>query len=116
LLKGFWQEGRQGTGYFKHLLARGTSWDLYLLKYPKGSFVPGHVDPVEGFVHRRINLVFWNASEGGDFWARGLVKKRRRFVCFRSDIMLHGVDKVTKGVRYVLSLGFVTPNVVQKRG
>ena len=102
-----WEEGRQGSGYFKCLLAQGLSWDFYLLRYPKGAFIAGHTDPVEGKEHHRVNLVLKKAKEGGQFWCRGRRTKARRLVKFRPDIQVHGVNEVRSGTRWVLSFGWV---------
>src|SRR5690606_21702582 len=51
-----WQDGRQHSGYQKMLLAGFPSlFDLYLLKYPPGSYVPRHHDPLTGSLHYRFN-------------------------------------------------------------
>jgi len=103
-----WVEGRQGSGYLKKLLAQGETWDLYLLKFPKGSHVEGHLDPVPGKAHHRANFVLWRAKKGGEFWCRGRRAGKRRLAIFRPDTMLHGVSRVQRGTRWVLSLGWVT--------
>jgi hypothetical protein len=54
-----WQRGRQGTGYDKMLLAT-ASWpipfDSYLIRYPDGSEIPPHTDPVSTGRHYRLNI------------------------------------------------------------
>jgi hypothetical protein len=110
-----WEEGRQGTGYFKKRLVE-TRWpfpfDLYLLKYPEGSSIPEHTDPVAGKRHYRLNIELRRAV-GGVFWKRD---SKGSFPChtehgrihfFRPDIEPHGLTKVLYNTRYVLSLGFV---------
>jgi hypothetical protein len=70
---GRWLGGRQQFGYFKMLLATNRAFffvpfDLYLLRFPTGSYISRHVDPVdEGRCHFRLNIVIWKASQGGDF-------------------------------------------------
>jgi Rps23 Pro-64 3,4-dihydroxylase Tpa1-like proline 4-hydroxylase len=106
-----WKEGRQGTGYFNKLLLQGKTWDCYLLKYPEGSFIPKHTDPVEdNKEHHRINFTFWRAKSGGQFVLhdRGLkILGHQRFAHFRPDIEPHSVRRVNEGTRYVLSIGWV---------
>lgn len=99
-----WQEGRQGTGYQKLALAKGRTWDLYLLKYPPGSYVPCHTDPVaEGLKHWRANLRLTGEDR---FW--GVARLRLgRLIVLRPDEDLHMVKKVSK-TRYVLSFGWLT--------
>lgn len=97
-----WELGRQGTGYLKRKLGQGKTWDLWLLKYPKGSKIPWHTDPVEGKRHWRLNIVLWGPQSfrGETFMQLWGV------VLFRPDIMTHKVKGVNR-VRYVLSLGWV---------
>lgn len=96
-----WEIGRQGTGYFKKLLGSGPFWDCWLLKYPAGSSIPVHTDPVSGKVHRRINIVIWGEQTfmGENLFRFGSI------VYFRPDIMPHSVMASAK-VRYVFSLGW----------
>jgi hypothetical protein len=98
-----WVKGRQGTGYHKNLLAQGSNWDLYLIFYPKGTFIPTHTDPVEGKRHYRANLVLW----GPDSFGGKAIVRLPRFAFFRPDITPHSVRKVVGGSRMVLSFGFV---------
>lgn len=109
-----WEAGRQGTGYAKCKLlelAWPLSCDLYLLRYPTGSYLLGHVDPVPGKKHYRLNLVLRRAV-GGVFWKRrqpkGVECDRRKWLhLFRPDKEEHGMTVVCEGTRYVLSFGFV---------
>lgn len=104
-----WQLGRQGTGYFKVKLfeSRLLKCDAYLLKYPEGAYIPGHKDPVETGKHYRCNIFLKQAKDGGQFWADKKILDWPRIQIFRPDINTHGVSKVIKGTRYVLSFGFV---------
>lgn len=105
-----WKKGRQGSGYFKRLLLKGKTWDLYLLKYPAGSHIETHLDPVEGKEHHRINIVL-KKSKGGFFFkddgSTRVMFLLNRIVRFRPDIEAHGVTTVISGTRYVLSFGWV---------
>ena len=105
-----WTEGRQGSGYFKRLLGCGQflsiPWDLYLIKFPEGSFINTHTDPVQpGDEHYRLNIVV-KGAEGGKFHGRTLYETKR-VKLFRPDIEPHWVSEVEKGTRYVLSFGFL---------
>jgi hypothetical protein len=119
-----WRPGRAGSGYNKLKLLESVSgrFDLYLLQYPTDSYIDWHTDPTfQGFNHWRINLVL-KESGGGEFQIRegGSLEKdevtrkihiQTRFLnIFRPDIQTHCVTKVTKGTRYVLSLGFLRKN------
>ncbi len=101
--------GRQGTGYFKKALFEVElgSWgfDGWLLWYPVGAHIPPHTDPVKGKKHWRLNIVLRNADQGGEFHTDGLIKNLPRITLFRPDLARHGVTKVTRGARHVLSLG-----------
>lgn len=39
--------------------------DCYILKYPEGSEIPPHTDPVPGRKHWRMNVVLKRATVGG---------------------------------------------------
>jgi hypothetical protein len=55
-----WQRGRQGTGYDKLLLLANpffVPFDLYLLRFPDGTEIPPHQDPVTGKRHYRLNII-----------------------------------------------------------
>jgi hypothetical protein len=103
-----WEHGRQNTGYDKLRLFIGKWFDCYLLRYPPGSCIPPHTDPVTNYQHFRLNIVLIPAQEGGEFsysdpiFAWGPVK------LFRSDRSTHSVSKVGgKRSRYVLSVGWI---------
>ena len=105
-----WQSGRQRTGYEKMLLIANPfvlPFDCYLLRYKPGSGIPGHVDPVEGKRHYRLNIVLRRAESGGEFRCSAPLYNGRRVHLFRPDESEHSVTPVIKGVRYVLSIGWV---------
>ncbi len=102
-----WERGRQGTGYFKMKLLEGSSWDMYLLKFPKDSYIDEHTDPVEGKEHHRINVYLKDDLYGGHFWKNGDIVPAHWFHYFRPDIEPHRVSRVTHTTRYVLSIGWV---------
>lgn len=102
-----WEQGRQGTGYLKKLLLQGFWFDLWLLKYPAGTWIPTHVDKVPQKRHYRLNIVLkgsWRAYRGEALFKLGPV------VLFRPDIMPHNVATIDKE-RIVLSFGWVRSNL-----
>lgn len=104
-----WEPGRQGSGYFKRKLF-GWSWgDCYLLKYPEGSRVPPHRDPVPTGRHFRLNIELRKARDGGEFYGGAPIVNHGRVVLFRPDMHVHAVSPVYEGTRWVLSLGAVLP-------
>lgn len=107
-----WQEGRQKYAtYYKMLLATARwplPFDIYILKYPQGSELPVHVDNVPLGKHHRLNIVLKKAVIGGEFVSGKHGFTRQRVVYFRPDVELHGMTKILKGTRYVLSIGWVT--------
>lgn len=108
-----WVTGRQQTGYEKMLLATArfpVRFDLYLLRYPTGSSVPAHVDPVDGQRHFRLNVVLREAELGGSFTCVRPIFETRRLKLFRPDVSEHSVSPIQQGSRLVLSLGWVRPN------
>ena len=112
-----WEPGRQGTGYEKlELLNRWRyfsrfKWDLYLLRYPVGSGIPRHRDPLPKHNHYRLNIYLWNAQAGGVPEHDDVIITNRWFTLFRPDLATPSVSAVTKGTRYVLSFGFSKQNI-----
>jgi hypothetical protein len=103
-----WQKGRQGTGYDKMLLATlpwPIPFDCYLLRYPDGSEIPPHRDPVAKGKHFRLNVIL-KQSKGGQFTCENPIFESKRVKFFRPDLSLHSVTKV-KGTRYVFSFGWL---------
>lgn len=104
-----WAKGRQDTGYFKLKLWEfmlPIPHDLYLIKYPKNSFIPPHKDPApSGYEHWRINLELVSAN-GGVFtcensWSFGPLH------IFQSSKYEHSVSRIESGTRWVVSFGFI---------
>jgi hypothetical protein len=81
--------------------------DAYVLRYPQGSEIPPHTDPVAAGRHYRLNIVVWRAREGGEFVCAGALWQRGRVALFRPDRSEHAVTRVVAGRRYVLSVGWV---------
>ena len=105
-----WQRGRQNSGYDKLLLVTGTlpiPFDIYLLRFPEGSEIPEHRDPVEQGKHYRLNVILRKSRMGGEFKCMQPIWASRRINLFRSDISPHSVTQVTSGTRYVLSVGWL---------
>lgn len=108
-----WEDGRQGTGYEKLKLFNRWKffsrfkWDLYILRYRVGAGVPQHLDPVPDHKHYRLNIYLWNAKAGGVPEHYDTICSNRFFTFFRPDLSLHRVTPVERGVRYVLSFGFL---------
>lgn len=100
-----WEKGRQGTGYFKCKLMSGKSFDVYILKYPKNSYLEEHTDDIDGKEHHRLNIVLQRASIGGVFNINGK-SQDKIFNYFRPDIEPHRLTKIHSGTRYVLSIGW----------
>lgn len=103
-----WEDGRQKTNYEKMTLVCLLFFDLYLLRYPTGSAIAPHTDPVPRGKHFRLNLVVKKA-EGGKFVCSEAFLNWNRIKLFRPDIHKHSVEKITKGTRYVLSFGWLIP-------
>lgn len=103
-----WQEGRQGTGYFKLplLISERFKFDSYILKYPKGSSIPTHTDPApKGKKHFRFNLTFWGDYNAVKLGAPALMRCWRAYL-FRPDLVPHSVEEVDS-LRFVLSIGWL---------
>jgi hypothetical protein len=105
-----WQSGRQGTGYDKMLLLTARwplPFDAYLIRYPEGSSVPPHTDPVQQGRHYRLNLILKSPRAGGEFICANPIYASARIKLFRPDACEHSVTRVAGGSRYVLSFGWV---------
>lgn len=109
-----WQKGRQGSGYDKMLLAINNfllPFDCYLIKYPVGSFIPKHTDPVDKSKrHYRLNVVVKPSSGGGDFVCKNCIINTKYIKFFRPDLNEHEVTEIKGSARYVFSLGFLLNN------
>jgi hypothetical protein len=97
-----WEAGRQGSGYDKMLLAAYfkpfvLQFDCYLLRFPLGSSINWHIDPVTPPLrYYRLNIFLKQPKKGGVF-----------LQLFRPDIQPHKVTTIEEGTRYVLSIGWV---------
>lgn len=108
-----WRRGRQGTGYDKMLLLTApwpVAFDSYLIRYPEGSEIPPHTDPVGPRRHYRLNLVLKRSPAGGEFVCANPIFASRRIKLFRPDVCEHSVTRVVGGNRYVLSMGWLRGN------
>lgn len=104
-----WEHGRQDGGYDKLLIAQSQwlKFDLYLLRFPVGSEIKKHTDPVKQGRHFRLNVIIKPARQGGQFVVKDAIVNWRRMKFFRPDISEHSVSRIEKGSRYVISFGFV---------
>ena len=105
-----WQSGRQGSGYDKMLLLTARwplPFDSYLIRYPDGSSIPPHKDPVQQGRHYRLNIILKAPQAGGEFICAKPIYSSSRIKLFRPDQCEHSVTKVQGGSRYVLSIGWV---------
>lgn len=99
-----WEQGRQGTGYRKLLIASNhKTWDCYLLDYPTGTHIPTHTDKISSGKHYRLNIILHGS---GKFNGKTIFSLGNRIHFFRPDIIEHSVDNI-KSRRIVLSIGFV---------
>jgi hypothetical protein len=107
-----WEEGRQGSGYYKLKLmeSRFFKFDMYLLKFPEGSYIETHTDPApKDHDHHRLNIVLKRAKKGGRFVKSNNIQYGRVFK-FRPDIEEHYVEDIEEGTRYVFSVGWLKRN------
>lgn len=129
-----WEEGRQGTGYFKldireyttygtlpwlqAVVSKATSeleigfsdFDAWLLYYPPGTEIPRHLDPAPpGKRHKRLNAVVVGDSGGNLLLERmhttkEVVVPEGSAVIFSPSETRHAVSRV-KNQRLILSIG-----------
>lgn len=105
-----WVEGQHETGYSILTLAWVAKWtpvpfDCYIIKYPTGSYIPPHRDKLKTRDHYRVNVIL-TRGEGGEFICKNAIFKSKRLNIFRPDLEEHSVTPVTKGTRYVFSVGW----------
>lgn len=105
-----WEQGRKGSLYMKKKLFQlRNTLDCYLIKYPVGSVLENHTDPVTGKSHYRLNIILQKAKLGGKLYLNNCLC-RKRVILFRPDAVEHRVSEVVYGTRYVLSIGFAWKN------
>ena len=105
-----WRRGRQHSGYDKMLMLTGMwpfPFDVYLLRFPVGSQIAPHKDKVSAGRHYRFNILLRRALEGGEFKCKAPLFETGRIKFFRPDISEHSVSRVSRGSRFVLSIGWV---------
>lgn len=108
-LSNLWQSGRQGTGYEKitlFMLRYPLACDGYVIRYPVGSSIPPHIDPVTDKRHFRLNIILKPAQSGGEFVCENTVLNFKRMKLFRPDKYSHWVTQIKGSPRYVLSIGW----------
>lgn len=111
-----WQHGRQESGYDKMLLAtltRPIPFDCYLIRYPIGSSIKPHTDPVKDRRHFRLNIVVKPSPIGGEFLCDNPLFTTTHIKFFRPDISKHSVTRVEGGSRYVVSIGWLWGRIEQ---
>eukprot|EP01122_Echinamoeba_exundans_P008463 TRINITY_DN2811_c0_g1_i1.p1 TRINITY_DN2811_c0_g1~~TRINITY_DN2811_c0_g1_i1.p1 ORF type:complete len:472 (+),score=41.11 TRINITY_DN2811_c0_g1_i1:444-1859(+) len=95
-------------------------WDCYLIKYPVGSRIPFHTDPLpvtegqEPRVHRRLNAIVKSAQRGGSFCFKLDENKvdsqnpaEGDAIIFSPSHTEHSVSEIEDGERLVWSVGCV---------
>ena len=104
-----WIKGRQNSGYDKMriILSSYFKFDLYILRFNEGSYIDTHVDPVKAGKHFRLNIILKNAKKGGEFVCKNTIFRNSFINYFRPDIEEHGVTRIYRGTRYVLSIGWI---------
>lgn len=105
-----WERGRKNSGYDKMLLLTGMwpiPFDCYLIRYPEGSQIKPHTDPVQVGRHFRLNIVLKEADVGGVFICDNPIFSSRWLNIFRPDVSEHRVTQVIFGSRYIFSIGWV---------
>lgn len=110
-----WAPGRQNSGYqkIKIFSSKWLGCDFYLLRFPQGTGVPTHTDPVElGKKHHRINFHFGGYNWPGQrMYVLGKHRRIWRFIYLRPDTYSHGLPEQKK-TSYMLSFGWVTSPTV----
>ena len=106
-----WKLGRQKSGYSRLTLCQlnigKMKLDSHIIKFPEGSCIPEHIDPVDGYNHYRLNIILRKAKSGGKFYSqKQIFSFRNRVFLFRPDKYKHSVSMIEIGTRIVFSVGF----------
>ena len=105
-----WIKGRQNSGYdkLKIFVSKTLKADCYILRFNEGSYIKPHKDDVDDkYEHHRLNIILKNAKIGGEFICENVIYKNWFMNYFRPDIETHSVTEITKGCRYILSIGWL---------
>ena len=101
-----WIKGRQQSGYDKLKIISFLFFDMYLIRFSKGSEIKEHIDAVDNKRHFRCNIILKKAAQGGEFrCTQNLVNILNRVYIFRPDKETHSVTRIESGKRYVFSFG-----------
>jgi hypothetical protein len=95
-----WEKGQQNTGYDKLLIAVNPlliPFDCYVPRFPDGTEIPPHRDPIKGGRHYRLNIVVKRSPSGGDFICANRIFQSTRINVFRPDVSTHSVSRVVGG-------------------
>ena len=105
-----WRKGRQGTGYETMMLlwSRALRMDCCVIRYPIGTCIPPHRDPVSlSDRHYRLNVTLRRAAKGGELICERSILRLGSLNFFRPDLAEHQVTMIEEGTRYVFSIGWV---------
>lgn len=102
-----WRPGRRNSGYSKMLLAGGRTWDCWLLRYPVGSEVPLHHDPIPGRRHYRLNITLLGRADDVELLGTAIARGHR-WMLFRPDIVSHRLPTLARP-RLDISIGWTRP-------
>jgi hypothetical protein len=112
-----WEEGRQNSGYRVLTLVKSLrfKFDMHLIHYPTGSKIPSHKDKANfDQRHYRLNIEVKRPKEGGKFVCDKCIFRWWRIALFRPDIQTHSVTEITKGTRWVFSMGWLRRPPLEK--
>jgi hypothetical protein len=101
------ESGYAGRKADRILVTTAALGDYYLLRFPPGTQIPPHSDPVKTGRHYRLNVIVKRSPRGGDFVCTEPIFETSRIKLFRPDVCTHSVTKVEGGSRYVLSIRWV---------
>jgi len=81
---------------------------IYLVHYPAGHAIVPHVDMVsEGRLYK-LNCVLVTPDAGGKFFCeKNILNLFGRVILFRPDLYRHGVSRIERGSRWLLSFAVI---------
>jgi len=86
------------------ILFHSKRLSIYLVHYPEGHKIGPHLDMVsEGRLYK-LNYVLLKPRAGGEFFCeKNMFNLFGRLYLFRPDLYQHGVSKIERGSRWLLS-------------
>lgn len=100
-----WKPGRLNSKYEKLVLCNLGFFDINLVRIPKGTTIPTHIDFIPYKKHYRLNIELIRPKIGGRFVGKTLFRIPR-ITLIRPDIHPHSITEIFEGHALILSIGW----------